>query len=344
MITTNELARLAGVSQSTVSRSLNDSPEISRETREMIRNLARQNGYIIKKHKRKTIATANRKAIAVIIAGREYTNHYHQALFIPIFDRIEEENYFAIHINAHREVDTRRVEDLISIGMLSGVIIINRHFNPVVSDYLYRLGTPHIYLHYFGKDSLEAFDVVDTDNYYGGYIATKHLLDLGHRRIKVISSLDEYDCHPFADRTTGFMSAMWEAGLTVGEDIAHIDYNYTAAYSYVASNLAQIRKNYTAIFAHNDAMGVGCVNALQDNGLRVPEDISVVGYDGIGEGEFCRPALTSVYQPVEELAAATVARLLTLIEATEKTRAMRTFIQPSLLLRDSTGAPPRKKK
>lgn len=340
MITTRKLAQLAGVSQSTISRCLNDSPEISRETRERVRNIAKQNGYIIKKYRRKTIATANRKAIAVLMTGMAYTNLYHKALVVRLFDRIEAENYFAIHINDKDISDTRRVEELISTGIVEGVIIIKRHFNPLVGQYLSRLGTPHVYLHYFGKESVEALNIINTDNYHGGYIATRHLLDLGHRRIKVLSSFmtSKENHNPFLDRTSGFLVALKENGLEADDDdVAYIEHDYDTTYKYVEEHLNSIKKNYTAVFAHNDTMAIACINALQDHGVAVPDAISVIGYDGIAEGEFCRPAVTTVHQPVEELVSASIKRLTDLMNAPEE-RAVRTYIQPTMLIRGSTRA------
>ena len=344
MITTRELAKLAGVSQSTVSRSLRNSPSISPETRERIHELAKQNGYKMKSRGQRDENAADRKAIAVLMTGMSYINPYLESLFQQVFGRIEETKYIAIHVNdKDRALEYDRVEELIETGIVAGVIIINLHFNPLVHEYLKAQGVPHVYLQYFSKDSLEALDIIDTDNYLGGHIATSHLLELGHRRIKVLTSSafsDQLDSHTFADRTAGFMAAMYAAGITVSPaDISIIvDHDYDECYNYISDNLSHIRK-YDAVFSHNDTMAIGCINALQDNGIEVPGEISVIGFDGIEHGKFSRPAVTTIIQPVAELADVTVRRLISLMQTPGQTT-MRSFIQPSLLLRNSTA--PRK--
>ncbi|MCC8167057.1 MAG: LacI family transcriptional regulator [Planctomycetes bacterium] len=340
MITTRELAALAGVSQSTVSRCLANNPAISLETRERVCELARQNGYRIKRGPGNR-DPRDRKAIAVLMTGARYTNPYLENVFTHVYNRIEEARYMAIHVNDKDEtLDYHRVEELVDTGIIAGFIIINLHFNPHVHEYLERLGIPHVYLHYFGKESLEALDIIDTDNYLGGHIATQHLLSLGHTRIKVLTSSawsDKLDSHTFRDRTAGFRAAMDAASLPIDRDDVTIisAHNYEEAYRYVRDNLDHVR-GYDAIFTHNDTMAIGCINALQDNGVAVPRDISVIGYDGIEAGDFCRPALTTIYQPVAELAAATLRRLITIIQSPDQT-AVRSFIQPRLLLRNSTS-------
>ena len=340
MISTRKLAAMAGVSQSTVSRSLRNHPAISRETREKIAALASENGYNPRLPSTSKKRVRKRKAIALIMTGMSYTNLYLESVFNRVFKEIERSTYLALL--AHDKVDMvsyDRVRDLSVSGIVAGFIISSLHFNPRVHEYLTAQKIPHVYLHYFGKDSLEALNIVDTDNYLGGHIAAQHLLALRHRRIKMLTSdsaSDALDSHTFHDRTTGFLAAMRSASVAITpEDITLVpDHNFRNAYGYVTANIPHIR-NYSAIFAQTDTMAMGCINALQDNGIAVPGDISVMGYDGIEEGVLCRPNVTTVRQPIEELAEETLTRLMNLMENPAQT-ARRCFIQPTLLLRQST--------
>lgn len=331
---------MAGVSQSTVSRSLRNHPGISKETKERIAALARENGYRAGERTGRKKTRRQQKAIAVFMTGMNYTNLYLESVFTRVFNEIENSKYLALLVNDKDEiVDYNRVQELVSTGIIAGLIIINLHYNVHVHEYLLSKRMPHVYLHYFGKNSLEALDIVDTDNYLGGHIAAQHLLALGHRRIKVFTSSSAsamLDSHTFDDRTTGFGAALHSAGLQLAEsDLVFIDdHNYENAYRYASENISHLG-GFDAVFAQTDTMAMGCINALQDNGVSVPGDISVIGYDGIDEGVLCRPSVTTIRQSVPELAQETVSRLLGLIENPAQT-ARRIFIQPTLLLRQST--------
>ncbi|MCD7895849.1 MAG: LacI family transcriptional regulator [Planctomycetaceae bacterium] len=340
MITTRELARLAGVSQFTVSRSLNNHPAIPVKTRERIAELAREHGYEPRATIRKQTSRRGKKAIAVLMTGIPYTNLYLESMFIKIFSEIEKAHYLALHVNdADLTVNYDRVAELVETGIIAGFIIINLHYNPHVHDYLVASKIPHVYLHYFGKNSLEALDIIDTDNYLGGHLAASHLLQLGHKKIKVLTSSassDKLDSHTFVDRTSGFREAIRAAGMTLPDrDLAWIqDHNFEKAYEYVSKHLDHVRA-YDAVFAQTDTMAMGYINAFHDNGISVPDEISVMGYDGIEEGILCRPAVTTIRQPISELAEETLARLLSLIHNPVQTT-RRSFIQPTLLIRQST--------
>lgn len=340
MISTRKLAAIAGVSQSTVSRSLHNHPGISKETKERIAALARECGYRIAEKSGPKKVRGKKKAIAVLMTGMNYTNLYLKSVFTLVFNEIEKSKYLALLINDKDEMlDGNRVQELVSTGILAGMIIINLHFNVHVHNYLLSKRLPHVYLHYFEKESVEALDIVDTDNYVGGHIAAQHLLALGHRRIKVLTSASAskmLDSHTFDDRTAGFAAAMCSAGLELPEaDVAFIkDHDYQNAYEYAAANLDHLRE-YEALWAQTDTMALGCITAFQDHGIRVPADISVMGYDGIDEGIYCRPGVTTVRQSVTELAKETVDRLLSLIENPVQ-MGRRIFIRPKLLLREST--------
>ena len=340
MISTRDLALLAGVSQSTVSRSLRNHPSISRETKERIAAIAREHGYRIADKARQKKLRNKQKTIAVLMTGMHYTNLYLQSVFAHVFNEIENSRYLALLINDKEEiVDYKRIQDLVASGIIAGFIITNLHYNIHVHDYLLSKRMPHVYLHYFGKNSLEALDIVDTDNYIGGHIAAQHLLSLGHRRIKVLTASSAsaiLDNHTFDDRTAGFASALRSAQVRLEEsDIESIaDHNYESAYAYVAASMENIRK-YDAVFAQTDTMAMGCINALHDGGVSVPDDVSVIGYDGIKEGIFSRPAVTTVRQSVEELAKEAVGRLLSLIDNPVQIP-RRIFVHPIFLQRGST--------
>ncbi|SDE56613.1 transcriptional regulator, LacI family [Priestia aryabhattai B8W22] len=333
MITTRDLATLAGVSQSTVSRALRDRPEISLETRERIRNLAKQYGYIVRSGRHRTTATAERRTIAILTSDIVEMDAYLIALCNAISQFITQENYFPLLLIYKDEFLLSRTTELISTKQIDGFIIIKREFEEEVHRYLTELNIPQVYIHYFNRYALNAINLIDTDQYLGGYLATRHLLERGHRNILTLTS----EGREFDDRTSGYFAAMRDAGLQANNDnVVCISRSYDDGYNFVMQNKDLIDRN-TALFVQNDPGAIGCINALMDCSIHVPNDFSVIGFDGIEAGRYCRPQLTTVIQPFEDLARAALNHLLQRIGGTND-KAIRTFIQPTIVERYSTAS------
>lgn len=337
-MTTRELARIAGVSQSTVSRSLSDKPGISRETAERIRNLAKQHGYIIHNGRRKQTAAKEKRAIAILSTDNGNDDMYLNSLFNHLFNNISAENYLSFfETDKPGRLVLDCVKDLLETGMMDGFLIIRRAYDAELESYLNRLHVPHVYIHYFSIHSLEHVNIVDGDHYIGAYTATRHLIELNHKKIFTITSPGR----EFNDRSNGFLAAMHDHGLPVDpkRDIIQCNHTYESAYTLARQELERMR-GYTALFAQTDEMAIGCMNGLQDGGLRLPQQMSVVGFDGIEPGRYCRPALTTVRLRCEEVARASVERIIRLIDGAKSSQDnsdqnVRSFIQPSLVRRDS---------
>ncbi len=335
MITTRKLAELAGVSQATVSRCLNDSHEVSQETKERVRNLAKEHGYIIRRRRKNTVATAQRKEIAIIVSEISEMDAYLRALYNTLFNLVIQENYFPMLLFCTEESMLHRIDELTETGIIDGYIIITRAFNEEADKKFRKLLIPRVYVHYFSRYSLESINMVDTDQFLGGFLATKHLIQLGHRHIAAFTSVGR----EFEDRTSGYFAALREAGLpTDNKNVFTIPRSYDGGYRMIMDN-QKIIHHYTGIFVQNDPSAIGCINALHDLGVQIPEQISVIGYDGIEEGKFCRPELTTIEQPLQRIAEVVMDFLLQAINRPGDS-AMRTFIQPNVILRKSTGPAP----
>ncbi|WNX86156.1 LacI family DNA-binding transcriptional regulator [Agathobaculum sp. NTUH-O15-33] len=337
MISTRELAKLAGVSQATVSRCLNDRPGISAETKELVRTLAKQHGYVVRNKNKRTICTNKRKAIGVLqMSHHAFDDHFIKQLLSILYKTIEQENYYAIPLlDFCGEQGIQQLKDLIKLELVEGFIIVNREYDAKVDEYFNQIGIPHVYLIFFGRNSSEQVSLVDTDNYLGGYIASKHLLELGHRHIVALSApWDE-----FHDRLAGYQKALneYQAPFEPSYILTCDDCRYEEGYRVVTENLA-LFEQATAVYGMCDVLALGALNALKDHGFRIPEDISVIGYDGLDIGQLCRPELTSVAQPFQELAHFSVAKLLEISNAPKKkTIQAKTFLPPALIERQSTS-------
>jgi len=151
-------------------------------------------------------------------------------------------------------------------------------------------------------------DSVLTDNARGGWLATRHLLDLGHRRIGCIAGPS--DVTPSAERITGYRQALNESNVPVDEALVlKGDFQYESGYQ-AAHRLLSIDDSLTAIFACNDLMAIGAISAAVEVGRQVPADLSVVGFDDVRLASFANPALTTVAQPKYEMGVVAATMLL----------------------------------
>lgn len=339
MISTRRLAELAGVSQSTVSRSLNDRPEISPDTKERIRALARENGYMVRRKTKKTVCSPERKAIGILMMRHMFFDDLFVNHMVCVLNSIiEDENYYAMPLlDFSGETGVDKLRDLLKLGLMEGFIIINREYDEIIDRYLDEIGMPHVYLIYHLRHSTKQAYIVDTDNFAGGYMATKHLIDLGHRQIATLTcTLDE-----FMDRTNGYKEALREAGIPFDPSLVmRSEADYDSSYEQIASHLDVFRRA-TALFAQYDVGAISSMSALYDHGLKVPDDVSVVGLDGLDVGAMYRPALTSVCQPSADLARNAVDRLLEVVNVPSAHIVQgKVYLRPDLIVRGST-APPR---
>jgi LacI family transcriptional regulator len=335
MITTKELAKLAGVSQSTVSRSLNDSSRISPETKSKIQKLAKQHGYVIKN---KNPSSFNKGGIGIIL--EDNTIRVPLELFLEhltngVIRQIERQNYYSVVLPYNASDDSfNHIQSVIEGGNIKGVIIIYSHYQTKLENYLRKINMPHVYTSYFARNMKKNLNIVDVDHFTGGYIATKHLISLGHQRIVTLT----HQGSDFKERTSGFKDALENYLIPYNPNcIIKAGNTYAAGYEAMEDNWKQIQ-DCTAIFAQTDLLGISVLNFLFDRGYKVPDQYSVIGFDGLAEGEYCRPQLTSIIQPITALAESSLNRLKYLIDNRD-TSASHFFVQPQLLVRKSTDKP-----
>lgn len=333
-MTTQELAKLAGVNQSTVSRSLNNSPQISAETKNKIQKLAKQHGYTIKE--KKTPPSNNKSGIAIIIAEdtiRDTLDLYLEYLSNETIRQIESHNFYSVVLPYNASDDSlKHIQSVIEGGNIEGVVIIYHHYHTKLEEYLSKIGMPHVYTSYFARNKKKNLNIIDIDHFTGGYIATEHLITLGHQKIVTLT----HQGGDFEERTSGFQNALEKHHLSCPPDwIIKAGNTYVSGYETMEENWSRIR-DCTAIFAQTDLLGMAVINFLIDRGFKVPDQYSVIGFDGLPEGEYCRPPLTTVLQPVPALAESSLNRLKFIIEQKDAS-ASHFFIQPRLLLRKSTA-------
>lgn len=334
MITTNELAKLAGVSQSTVSRCLNDHPSISFETKERVKKLAMQYGYVEQKKGRKTILSKVHRVIGILVEDQPFFDD----LFInyvihSLTSKASDKNYYTVRlpISSHQEGNMEKLQEFLKANLIDGFIIMHRHYDVAIHNYLTELGIPHVYLLHCSRNFFEVVDMVDTDNYMGGYLGTQYLIEHGHRKIVTFTC----PWREFEDRTNGYLHALETHEINKNENyILTGECTYQSAYRLVSEHIS-LFSEATAVFAQSDILALGVMHALQKHGFRVPEDISIVGSDGYELGAIATPQFDSVSHPISDLTKLTISRLMEMINSSRPQTPRQIILKPYIVTRSS---------
>jgi LacI family transcriptional regulator len=341
-LTTKDIATLAGVSQSTVSRALNNSSLISEATRERILKIAREQEFEFNANAR-GLSTNKSNTIGVIFPD-DYmdfgVNLYYGALHTQLRQTLEERDMdLIIAFQENRFTGADAIKRLIIRRKVDGLIIARSQIPAQTLTFLRNSHIPYVFLH-FHQDSVNtgAVNQIYSDHYRGGYLATEHLIALGHRRILCVSAHVSEGEDEYEQRRRGYKAALSAHQIPLDEQlILYGDRSFQSGYHLIMQH-TNLLSSVTAIFAHTDIMALGIIEALRMHQIRVPEDIAIVGYDDIELSSYFHPYLTTVHQPREEIAVLACERLLQLIETKRSRRGKEIQVQPSLVIRESCGA------
>jgi LacI family transcriptional regulator len=333
--TIRDIADLAGVSIATVSRVLNDRPDVAPGTREQVMQVVREHGFSTNRGARAlssgrtgivglTLPLVNDSYFGPILSGASEAL-YEQDMRIMLSPTLHEHD---------REVS---LMDRLTRGTTDGAILILPEESTDELLHLQESGFPFVVV-----DPREAppagIPCVSAMHAAGAKLATEHLLELGHRRIGAIGGAPGWYAND--ERMIGFRAALAAARLLPDPDlILYSDWSIPTGEIAAAELLSQPEPP-TAIFAFNDNAAIGLLNVARRRGLRVPEDVSVVGFDDTFQATIVTPALTTVRQPLAELGRLGVSLLMRLIEG-QRLDAMRIELATTLVVRDSTGPAPR---
>ncbi|MDW5325938.1 LacI family DNA-binding transcriptional regulator [Plantactinospora sp. KLBMP9567] len=332
-ITITAIAQEAGVSVPTVSRVLNGRNDVAPQTRERVEELLRRHGY----RRRATRPRAGASLIDLIF------NDLDSPWAVEIIRGVEDVAHAsgvgtvvsAIH---RRSTSTRQWLQNLRTRATDGVILVASDLAPPVHAELRRLNVPMVLVDPAGVPHLD-IPTIGATNWAGGLRATEHLLSLGHRRIGFIAGPPRLLCS--RARLDGYRAALDAAGIPLRDElIVPGDFYHESGYSGGAA-LLDLDEPPTAIFASSDQMAFGAYEAVRRRGLRVPDDVSVVGFDDLPEARWASPPLTTVRQPLAEmglLAARTVLRLA----GGEPLDTPRVELSTDLVVRDSSAPYARK--
>ncbi|KAB7690450.1 MAG: substrate-binding domain-containing protein [Plesiomonas shigelloides] len=332
MATMKDVARLAGVSTSTVSHVINNSRFVSDEIRARIMAAVETLNYSpsalarsLKVNQTRTIGmlvtTSNNPFFAEVVRGVEQTCY--------------ERGYNLVLCNTAG--DPKRMShslDMLLQKRVDGLLMMCSESRVDVSDVFRRHPAIPMVVMDWGPLGIAA-DLIQDNSEYGGYLATRYLLAQGHRRIGIITG--PLDKQPSQGRLQGYRRALQEAGVTeLAQYLAEGDFDFDGGIKGMRQLLA-CEPRPTAVFAGNDVMAVGAYQVLHQAGLRIPQDMSVLGYDDIELARYLAPALSTIHQPKEDLGQLAVDTLLARIDDRSKPADI-LLLEPSLVIRESVAA------
>ena len=346
-VTIRQVADLAGVSISTVSRVLNGRSDVSDETRLAVERVARVHGYDTRRAMPEDQSRPSRERFD--LAGQQLSGlvgvttttsgtAYFSTILAGITEALAERDMWAL-VCPTRQEHNREVSVLQRLmrSEMIGALLLLPEESP---DELRRLREDGLVfvvvdpLHDLGPD----IPVVSAANSSGAYQATAHLLQLGHRRIGVVTG--RRDGSATRARLRGHYAALAEAGI-MPDPLLEAEADFLVAGGAAgAERLLGLADPPTAIFAFNDCMAVGALHAARARGLRLPDDLSVVGFDDTPEAEAAYPGLTTVYQPLKELGRMAVSLLVRLMDD-HPYEPLQVELATRLVVRSSTGRPAR---
>ncbi|KLO20927.1 MULTISPECIES: LacI family DNA-binding transcriptional regulator [unclassified Marinitoga] len=328
MVTIKDIAKIAGVNPSTVSRSLNDYPNISKKTKEKIKKIAEELGFEFNEAAR-SLNKKKTNTIGVIIP--QFFDDMRGEIFFANFlgKLIKEAQLKGYHVRIEYEIEKNYIKKMIQSRSVDGLLLMNPDISKEDVEFILEKNIPYIFLHYLSENYINKdINFVRTDQQKGGYIATKYLIEKGYKNILTLSGLSIN--HEFIERTNGYKKALKDFNIK-NEYILDIDVTFEAAKKTIKKNKPLLKK-VDAIFAQTDLMALGVIEALNELHINVPKDLAVIGFDNIQIGTYFKPRLTTIEQPIDKLAKIGIKKL---IELMEKSFKVRKFIDPKLIIRQS---------
>jgi LacI family transcriptional regulator len=324
------LAQYLKLSPTTISLVLNGSADsIPQETKDRVFAAAAKFNYRPNFFAR---SLRNKKTSTIGVLIRDMGDAYGSVLITGIEGVLREEQYFYLLANHHHQTDV--LDRYINLLLDRGV----EGFIAIDTDLRQPLPAPTVAIS--GHRALPGVTNIVVDQKRAAEEGLKHLVSLGHKHIVLMRG--QSFSSDAAERWECYLSAARDLGVQVDRELLvqleSEDMSPQAGYP-VMSRLLETRRDFTAVFAYNDLSAIGAIRALNDVGLRVPEDVSVVGFDDIPTAAFYSPSLTTVRQPLRDMGQIAAATLLGRLNESAEAPAM-IAVEPELIIRESTGPAP----
>ncbi len=308
-----DIAKMAGVGVSTVSRVINQHADVKEETRKHILEIIEVNNFIPNNSAR-NLKRSESMDVGILIKGM------YNPFFAKMIQNIEKKLIYAgysaiIHYNIDDTKDIDAAFEFIMEKKLKGIICLGGDFDQLTNSEIVRLRVPFILTSTEFPESLDRklFSSVNIDNEKAAFGAVDYLFGIGHRKIGLITTGSD-DKSVGIIRTQGYIKALAANQFDKMENYFDVGaYTFETGYQ-AMKRLLDKANDLTAVFAISDVMAIGAAKAIRERGLRIPEDISLLGFDDIDYAEYFSPALSTVHQPVEEIADSTADLMIAILD------------------------------
>lgn len=330
--TLEKIGELAGVSRATVSRVINNHPNISYEVRERVQRIIDETGYQPNQAARSLVSNQS-KILGLVIPNviqAVFTDPYYPRLTQGISAACNKLGYtMALFLFHTLEEERSAIQRFTSNSLIDGLIITADNINTPFIPELVKRKIPFVYV---GRTTYENVTYIDVDNFTGGYNATVHMVKQGYTRIAQIGT-----AHNTAgvDRDRGYRKALRDRGYEVDEDlVAYGEFTEASGYDAMKSLLPHCPD---AVVVQSDAMALGASRAIRDARLAIPDDIAIIGFDDLPPALLAEPQLSTIRQPIEKTGMIAVETLVDMLENTEQP-AQHIILPTELIIRASCGA------
>lgn len=298
MPTLEEVAAAAGVSRSTASRAINGGSRVSPEAQAAVDAAIARLGYIPNRAAR-TLVTRRTESIGLIVPEpdvRVLSDPFFASVIRGLNLALKDTDLQLVLLIAQPGDSSTRISRYLNNGHVDGAVVVSHHHKDQLETIILKSRTPAVFVGrpYLHNDSLR---VVDVDNVAGGRVATEHLISKGRTRIAHISG--PTDMAAGEDRLIGWKQALATAGLEPGP--VYGGEFTTVMGAHAMEQILEEDPNIDAVFAGSDLMALGALRVLESHGKRVPQDVSLVGYDDLGVAASSVPPLTTVANPVSDM-------------------------------------------
>lgn len=327
-LTIDDIAKLAGVSKATVSYVINDKPGVSQELRCKIKKIIEDCNYVPNSAAR---GLAGEKTHFIGLVIPDVSDMFYANIIRGVEKTSNKYNYLLNLYTTHGEEEKeQRVIKLINSSMVDGLIIMAYYIKDNFIDFLKNEGIPFVFIDYPTKDE-EIYSVV-VDNEAGAFEAAEYLISLGHQKIAFLEGHEAaWDSRA---RFIGFLKALTVNSIEFNPLLVEKG-DFTREGGYKATKkLLEKGEEFTAIFASNDQMAIGAVRAIKEQGLKIPDNISIIGFDNIEASSIIDPPLTTVMQPIYEMGKKATEILIRLINE-EKIEQKKFMLKTKLIKRNS---------
>lgn len=328
--TIEEIAKEAGVSRSTVSRVINDDPNVKDQTRERVMEVVASNNFVPNRAARK-LAGGRTGVIGLVIpigVSRLFVEPFFPSLIQSVTNRCNQNNRSVMFWLGEPDYERKMIDQILRNDLLDGVIVSSMRLEDPIVDALSRSKVPFVLVGSYASDPGVSF--VDIDNQAAATNAVSYLIKTGRKKIATITG--RQDMMVSRDRSTGYELALKKAGIQPKSRLM-VDGGFTEEGGYAAMEKL-IAEQPDAVFAASDAMAVGAIRSLKEHGKRVPEDVAVVGFDDAPFATTAHPTLTTIHQPAEQMGAHAVDLLIELLE-NNPTQPITRILPSDLIIRES---------